>query len=124
MIKMKIKGLDHIQFIVKDLEESIDFFIDLGFTLERRTAHYGDSAELRMFSKGTIFEIHATKPNENPGYDHFAILVDDINSSIKELREKGIEIDDPHYVPETGRIITDFRDPSGYRWQLVGIKNK
>jgi len=119
---MKIKGLDHIQFIVKDLDESVDFFTKLGFELDKRTPHHGGSAELRISSGGTVFEIHATDPSENPGHDHFAILVDDIDSAIKELRDKGIKIDDPNYVPVTGRMIANFRDPSGFRWQLVGSK--
>lgn len=116
---MKILGLDHIQFIVKDLEASVDFFTKLGFELYRRTDHHGGSAELRMFPGGTILEIHATEPSENPGHDHFALLVEDLDASIRELREKGIKISDPHEASATGRRLANFRDASGFRWQLV-----
>ncbi len=116
---MKILALDHIQFIVKDFEESVDFYTKLGFELYRRTDHHEGSAEFRMFPGGTILEIHATHNTENPGHDHFAILVDDLDEAIKELREKGIKISDPREVPTTGRRLANFRDSSGFRWQLI-----
>jgi len=118
---MKILALDHIQFVVQDLEVSIEFFNKLGLKLDRRTDHYGESAELRMFPGGTVFEIHATEPSENPGHDHFALLVEDLDAAIKELREKGIKISDPRFVRTTGRQLANFRDPSGFRWQLIGL---
>jgi len=116
---MKILGLDHIQFIVKDFEESVEFFTKLGFELERHTNHHGGSAEFRISEGGTILEIHASETTENPGHDHFAILVDDLDSSIKELRQKGIKVSDSRVASATGRTLANFRDPSGFRWQLI-----
>ena len=121
---MKILALDHIQFIVTDLDESVDFFTKLGFKLYRRTEHHGGSAELRMFPEGTILEIHATETTENPGHDHFALLVDDLDEAIKTLREKGIKISDPRETPATGRRLANFRDSSGFRWQLIALKKE
>ena len=121
---MKILGVDHIQFIVKDLEASIDFYQKLGFKLERRTEHHEGSAEFRISPGGTVLEIHASEANENPGHDHYAVLVDDVDAAVKELRAKGIKISDPQLVKVTGRRITNFRDVSGFRWQLVGPKEK
>ena len=37
VITMKILGVDHFQFIVKDFEESVEFFKKIGFELERTT---------------------------------------------------------------------------------------
>ena len=121
---MKILGFDHIQFIVKDIDESVDFFKKLGFKLERQTDHHGGSAEFRVFPGGTILEIHTTKSNENPGHDHFAILVDDLDAAIRELREKGIKISDPRISPDTGRRLANFRDNDGFRWQLIAPEEK
>ena len=125
MVQMKILGLDHAQFIVKDLKESIDFFEKLGFKFERKTEHReGGSAEFRMFPGGPVFEIHQTERMENPGHDHYALLVDDLDAAVKELRQKGIKLEDPSEVKVTGRLITNFRDSSGFRWQLVAPKKK
>lgn len=119
---MKIIAFDHIQFIVKNLDESITFFDKLGFKLETQTTHHGGSAEMRMHEGGPIFEIHAIESMENPGHDHYALYVDDLDVAIEELREKGIEISDPTEVAVTRRRIANFRDPTGFRWQLVGPK--
>jgi len=117
---MKVTALDHIQFIVRDLDESIAFFEKLGFKLENRTSHHGGSAELRIFPGGTVLEIHKYHGSEHPGEDHFAIATDDLEAAIKELRGKGIEIEDPALMEATGRYVSNFRDPSGFRWQLLG----
>jgi glyoxylase I family protein len=119
---MKILGFDHFQFIVKDYEESVEFFKKLGFELVRTTEHHEGSAEFRIGPGGPIMEIHASERNENPGHDHFAILVDDLESAVKELREKGIKISDPSYASLTGRWLANFRDNTGFRWQLISPK--
>jgi catechol 2,3-dioxygenase-like lactoylglutathione lyase family enzyme len=116
---MKILGFDHFQFIVKDLEESIEFFNKIGFTLVRRTEHHEGSAEFKIGPDGPIMEIHTSESNENPGHDHFAVLVDDLAAAIEEVREKGIKIEGPRVVAATGRTIANFRDNDGFRWQLI-----
>lgn len=121
---MKILGLDHIQFIVKDLGETIEFFKNLGFVLEKQTEHHGGSAEFRISPGGTVLEIHISGVNENPGHDHFAISVEDIDAAAKELRDKGVDVSEPRLIKVTGRRISDFRDNDGFRWQLVGPKEE
>jgi catechol 2,3-dioxygenase-like lactoylglutathione lyase family enzyme len=116
---MKILGFDHFQFIVKDLEESIEFFNKIGFTIVRKTEHHEGSAEFQIGPDGPIMEIHTSESNENPGHDHFAVLVDDLETAIEEVRENGIKIEGPRVVAATGRTIANFRDNDGFRWQLI-----
>jgi catechol 2,3-dioxygenase-like lactoylglutathione lyase family enzyme len=119
---MKILGFDHFQFIVKDLEESVEFFKKIGLTMVRRTEHHEGSVEFQIGPDGPILEIHTTGVNENPGHDHFAISVEDIESAVEELREKGIKVEGPRYVASTRRTLANFRDVDGFRWQLVTQK--
>ena len=54
-----IRGIDHIELIVRDVEEFVSFFQKLGFELIARTKHHGDAAELKLPGENqTIFEIH------------------------------------------------------------------
>ena len=54
-----LQGIDHIEIIVRDVEESIAFFQKMGFQLLTRTSHHGQSAELQLPGPNqTIFEIH------------------------------------------------------------------
>jgi glyoxylase I family protein len=119
---MKILGFDHFQFVVKDFDESVDFFKKLGFELVRTTEHREGSAEFRIGPGGPIMEIHESEKMENPGHDHFAIMVDDLDSAVKELRAKGIKVLDPAFAAPTGRWLANFRDNTGFRWQLISPK--
>jgi len=73
LVKMKVLGLDHIHFTVRDLEEALAFYKKLGFKLERRLDHDGESAQLRISPGGVVIDIHLAKTVENPGYNHFAV---------------------------------------------------
>ena len=119
---MKILGFDHFQFIVKDLEESVEYFTKMGFTLVRRTEHHDGSAEFQIGPDGPIMELHPSERNENPGHDHFAVLVEDLEDAIDELREKGLEVEGPRVVAATGRTLANFRDADGFRWQYISPK--
>ena len=119
---MKILGFDHFQFVVKDFDESVEFFKKLGFELEKTTKHHEGSAEFRISPGGAVLEIHASERYESPGHDHYAILVEDLDSAVEELRSKGLEINDPQIATATGRRLANFRDNTGFRWQLIAPK--
>ena len=116
---MKNLGLDHIHITVKDLEESIEFYTKLGFELERRLDHDGASAQMRTSPGDIVIDLHLARPVENPGFNHFAIKVEEMDVTAKELITQGINVDGPLEVPATGRRIATIRDPSGFLVQLV-----
>ena len=121
-----IKGIDHIELIVQDVDEFVEMFRKMGFELLTRTTHHGGSAELRLPGQNQpIFEIHKVAGEENIGMNHMAFTVDDVQRSYEDLKRKGFEFEKgPHLVPETGRVIASFRDPDGWRLQLVDAKRK
>ena len=121
-VKMKILGFDHFQVKVKNLEESIEYFKNMGFTLVRETVHRDRSAEFQFGPDGPIMELHTSERAENPGHDHFAVLVEDLEAAIEELREKGIKVEGPSVVAATGRTLANLRDADGFRWQFIAPK--
>jgi lactoylglutathione lyase len=50
------------------------------------------------------------------GYGHIAIGVDDLDGTLAQLKEQGIE---PYRVREGGSRICFVRDPDGYRIELI-----
>ena len=53
-------------------------------------------------------------------YGHIAIGVDDLDATLAQLRELGIEPERPPYqVREGGSRLCFVRDPDGYRVELI-----
>jgi glyoxylase I family protein len=121
-----IKGIDHIELIVRDVEEFVTFFQKLGFTLLTRTSHHGESAELQLpGANQPIFEIHQVGGEENIGVNHIAFRVDNAQAAYEDMQRQGISsAKSPNFVPATGRTTINFRDPDGWRLQLVDATRK
>ena len=116
-----IRGIDHIELIVRDVDEFVAFFQGMGFELLQRTSHHGDSAELKLPGENqTVFEVHSVGGEEAIGVNHIAFKVDDVRRSYQELSGAGIRFaGEPGLVAASGRTIANFRDPDGWRLQLV-----
>jgi len=121
-----VRGIDHIEIIVRNVEEYIAFFERMGFKLLTRTTHHGSSAELQLPGNNQpIFEIHQVSGEENIGVNHIAFKVDSAQDSYTELKGKGLKtMREPNYVKSTGRMTVNFRDPDGWRMQLVDAERK
>ena len=116
-----IGEIDHIEIEASDASEMADFLKKLGYEELRRTEHHGESFELEPGDgDGPIFEIHTVEGEEVPGINHVAFAVDDIDDVTEQLDDADVDsIIGPYDVEETGRTITNFRDPDGRRFQVV-----
>ncbi len=116
-----ITSIDHIELIVRDVDEYVRFFEALGFEVLQRTSHHVDSVEMSLPGENqTVFEIHTVSGEENVGVNHIAFKVDDVREAHEELSAKGINFArGPHLVKSTGRTNANLRDPDGWRLQLV-----
>lgn len=116
-----IQGIDHIELIVRDVEEFVAFFQKLGFKLLTQTSHHGESAELQLPGENQpIFEIHQVGGEENIGVNHIAFRVDNAQAAYESMQRQGIGgAKTPNFVRATGRTTVNFRDPDGWRLQLV-----
>ncbi len=119
-----IERIDHIELVVRDVNTFVEFFQKMGFQLLTRTPHHGGSAELQLPGPHQpIFEIHQVNGEENVGVNHIAFLTDDIQKSCDELKVSGIPFEaGPRLIKVSGRIVANFRDPDGWRLQLVDPK--
>jgi catechol 2,3-dioxygenase-like lactoylglutathione lyase family enzyme len=119
-----IVGIDHIEIIVRDVDEFVEFYQKLGFELLRWTEHHGRSAELKLPGEGQpIFEIHTLINDENPGINHISFRCEDAMAAHEALVAEGIKVDrPPHPSPATGRRNILLRDPDGWRVQLSEAK--
>lgn len=96
---IKVKGLAHIGIPTSDLKRSVEFYQDLGFRIivdkkELEGNHFvfmecGDvMIGLPQSLDEEVRKKAGTKGDGN--IDHFALLVEDLDETKKELEEKGI----------------------------------
>lgn len=124
---MKLGKLHHIAIIGSNLEASKHFYIDaLGFTLIREIYREDikdykldlqlDGYELELFIK----ENCPARPNypEAYGLRHIAFYVDNIEETVHELVEKGIEVEPIRIDSITNKKMTFFKDPDGLPIEL------
>lgn len=118
----------HTCIRVRDLAASMRFYGLLGF--EKRGQLNFESAfntYLGLPGGGDILELTVNVGRKEPydlgeGYNHMALVVDDLDALLAKLSATGIEPEKPPYSPggreEIGRICF-VADPDGYRIELI-----
>jgi lactoylglutathione lyase len=120
--------LIHTCYRVTDPERSIAFYEALGFEKRRElpirdeAINYflgvpgKDSPELEL-----TYNFGVDSYELGTGYGHIALTVDDLDATLEQLAEQGIEPERPPYtVREGGSRLCFVRDPDGYRIELIG----
>lgn len=125
---MKINKIHHVAIICSDYEVSKHFYTEiLGFEMvaevyreERRSykldLKVNDTYQIELFT----FPDPPKRPT-NPealGLRHLAFEVDNIELAVKELLEKGIEVETIRIDPFTDKRFTFFSDPDGLPLEL------
>ena len=119
-------SIDHIELIVRDVDQYVEFYQNLGFALLLRTSHHGGSAELQLPGPNQpVIEIHSVSGEETIGVNHIAFKVSNAQEAYEDVVAKGITPErGPHLVEVTGRTNVNLRDPDGWRVQLVDAHRK
>ena len=125
---MNLSKVHHIAIIVSDYEAAKDFYVNkLGFSVIRenyRSERKDWKLDLRV-NEHTELEIFA---EENPpkrvnrpeacGLRHLAFCVDNVEQTMNELAEAGIECEPIRVDSYTGKKMTFFHDPDGLPLEL------
>jgi lactoylglutathione lyase len=122
-------SLIHTCYRILEVDRSVDFYTALGF--EEKGRHPirdeainvfmglpddGDEPRLELTNN-----FDQTEPYEiGTGYGHIAITTADLDHTLAQLAEQGIEPEKPPYsVREGGSRLCFVRDPDGYRIELI-----
>jgi lactoylglutathione lyase len=117
----------HTCLRVREINRSLRFYSHLGF--EHRGRLNFESAYnvyLGLPGEGDVLELTVNVGRDEPydlgeGYNHMALVVDDLDRLLGRLAENGIEPEKPPYAPggrEEYRICF-VTDPDGYRVELI-----
>jgi catechol 2,3-dioxygenase-like lactoylglutathione lyase family enzyme len=140
---MTVKRMDNVGIVVDDLDAAIEFFIELGLTLEGRMPIEGEWAgrvtgvrdqrveiamlrtsdghsrvELSRFDAPAIASDHRTAPVNSLGYLRAMFTVDDIDDTIARLETLGATVVDEVVNYQDIYRLCYLRGPEGI---LVGL---
>ena len=123
---LSVSQLIHTCYRIGDIDRSVAFYEALGFEEVGRLPIRDEAINVFMGlpGDGPRLELtynHGVDSYEmGSGYNHIAVTVDDIDSPLERLSEKGIEPEKPPYtVREGGSRLCFVRDPDGYRIELI-----
>jgi lactoylglutathione lyase len=122
-------SLVHTCYRITDVDRSVDFYRALGFEEMGRlpirdeaiNVFMGlpeDGAEPRL---ELTYNIGHDEPYDlGTGYGHIAVTTADLDQTLAQLSEQGIEPERPPYtVSDGGSRLCFVRDPDGYRIELL-----
>ena len=121
-------NLIHTCYRITDIDRSTEFYKALGFEEVGRIPIRDEAINVFMNLPGDgdvprleLTYNHGVDSYElGTGYNHIAVAVDDLESTLTGLAAKGIDPEKPPYrVSEDGPPICFVRDPDGYRVELV-----
>ena len=122
-------SLIHTCYRILDADRSVEFYKALGFDEKGRIPireeavnvfmglpEDGDEPRLELTQN-----FDQTEPYEiGTGYGHIAITTGNLDQTLSQLAEQGIEPEKPPYsVREGGSRLCFVRDPDGYRIELI-----
>lgn len=112
---MKPLAVHHVSVNVSNPEQSIAFYTDvLGGTVRKDRPDFGIGGAWIDLGATQVHLIEADVP-PNMG-QHFAILVEDVDDVVRELRTKGFEVEDARVVGADRQTFVD--DPDGNAVEL------
>ncbi|MBW8908876.1 MAG: VOC family protein [Mesorhizobium sp.] len=140
---MALKRMDNMGIVVEDLDETIDFFRELGLELEGRGTIEGEWAgrvtglgdqhvevammrtpdghsrlELSRFLTPPVVEDHRNAPVNALGYLRVMFAVDDVDDTLARLRKRGAQLVGDVVQYKNAYRLCYIRGPGGL---LIGL---
>jgi methylmalonyl-CoA/ethylmalonyl-CoA epimerase len=124
---MKIKRIDHLAIAVDDIDRALGFFRDvLGLEVSHTDLEEGQRVVVAFLPLGDS-EIELIEPvgddsgvarflgRRGPGMHHLCLEVEDLDTALERLRDRGVEvIDEEPYIGTGGRRIAFIHPRSAY----------
>jgi lactoylglutathione lyase len=119
--------LIHTCYRILEIDRSVAFYEKLGFEENARLPIRDEAVNVFMGlpGDGARLELTWNKDQQDAyeigtGYGHIALTVDDLDKTLQNLGEQGVEPEKPPYtVREGGPRLCFVRDPDGYRIELI-----
>lgn len=124
---IRVKSLDHVTIVVKDLAATRNFYVDLLGMREVARPHFSFAGQ--WFQAGatlihTILEFAGSDAagvggSTNSRGHHFAFLVDDAYAAARRLERLAVPFVSPPKLRPDGAVQLFIRDPDGHLVELT-----
>jgi lactoylglutathione lyase len=118
--------LIHTCYRIGDIDRSVAFYQALGFEETGRFPIRDEAINVFMGLPGDGARLELTYNHGvdsyelGTGYNHIAITASDLDATLANLDDQGIEPEKPPYtVRDGGPRICFVRDPDGYRIEII-----
>lgn len=110
LVDVKPLAVHHVSINVSDVDAAVRFYVDtLGLTLRDDRPAFGFGGAWLDAGDQQVHLIEAPVPA--PNGQHFAVLVEDLDGVVAELRAAGQDVSDPKPVGRSRQAF--LSDPSG-----------
>ncbi len=126
-----ITGLGHVAFRITNLEKALDFYCGkLGFREAFRLEREGEPSPWIVYiwvAPNQFIELfpgaegRVTPPGRSVGYNHFCLVVDDLQATLQELKARGLAIEGSPAQGLDGNWQYWIKDPDGNSIELMQI---
>jgi catechol 2,3-dioxygenase-like lactoylglutathione lyase family enzyme len=118
----RIVGLNHVAISVADYEGATNFYRrQMGFreAFSFREPNGAPYFSYFQINRDTFLEIMQATADRPIGCPHFGLEVQDLDSAIARLRQRGVQVRDPSVSPRTGSRIALASAPGGVNIELL-----
>jgi lactoylglutathione lyase len=121
-------SLIHTCYRITDIDRSVGFYNALGFKEIGRIPIRDEAINVFMGLPDDgpeprlelTYNFGVDSYDLGTGYNHIAITTQDLDGTLQQLSEQGIEPEKPPYtIREGGNRLCFVRDPDGYRVELI-----
>jgi lactoylglutathione lyase len=124
-------ALIHTCYRITNIDRSVAFYKALGFEEVGRLPIRDEAVNVFMNQRGDgdsprlelTYNVGHDEPYDiGTGYGHIAITAPDLDATLGQLEEQGIEPEKPPYtVRDGGPRLCFVRDPDGYRIEILEL---
>ena len=124
-------SLIHTCYRITDIDRSVTFYNALGFSEIGRIPIREEAINVFMGLPDDgpeprlelTYNFGVDSYDLGTGYNHIAITTADMDGTLEQLKEQGIEPEKPPYsVREGGSRLVFVRDPDGYRVEILEMR--
>jgi len=113
--------LNHVGIYAKDFDESMRFYTQTMGLREAFSIKDKDGKPTLTYlqiNRDTFLELAPATAERPAGLSHVGIWPEDLNATVRTLRQRGVKVDDPR-TGSTKTSITSVTDPNGVRLELL-----